>query len=245
MTASRVLRIATGVVGVFVAIAGFFGARDPLASMASYTAALMALNQFAPPLLLMSLPRTLPWPTGLKVLFDPIVALMLFGGLSVAVSVPRVLDPTLANALYAAPLGVLELLAGVLFWAQLAPATRSLRPWQAALLGWAGSLPMAAVAVVWMMTPNVLYTPYLDVICRWDVPPLLDQKWAGFVMLVSGVPLQLASAWLLLGLGPRQSEPITTDSRSGQCPLVSQPHLAKIAAPAGDCRKLMNSRAIG
>ncbi|MHB1515689.1 MAG: hypothetical protein ACYCVY_08270 [Acidiferrobacteraceae bacterium] len=40
--------------------------------------------------------------------------------------------------------------------------------------------------------------PYLDVICIWNIPPLTDQRWAGFVMLAAGLPLQLASVWRLL-----------------------------------------------
>jgi cytochrome c oxidase assembly factor CtaG len=138
------------------------------------------------------------------------------------VSLPGILDPTLANALYAGPLGVFELLAGIVFWGQLLPATRQLgRPWQAALLAWAGSIPMTVVALVWMLAANVLYTPYLNVICRWNVSPLLDQKWAGFVMFLAGMPLQLAAAWLLLEVGARrQSAPETAYSaalrRSGR-----------------------------
>lgn len=188
-------RPAAGAAGGLVAALGFAGLRDPLASMASYTAALMALNQLAPPLLLLAWQRRVRW-----LLFDPVLAMAAFVGLSVAVSLPGLLDPTLADALYAAPLGVLELVAGIMIWGQLFPATSQLRrPWHAALLGWLASLPMTAVAVVWMLAPRVLYTPYLDVICRWDIPPLLDQRWAGFVMFVAGVPLQLAAAWLLLG----------------------------------------------
>jgi hypothetical protein len=36
---------------------------------------------------------------------------------------------------------------------------------------------------------------------------LLDQKWAGFVMFLAGMPLQLAAAWLLLELGAPPREP--------------------------------------
>jgi hypothetical protein len=42
-------------------------------------------------------------------------------GLSIAVSLPGVFDPNAANALYAAPLGALELLSDLLFWSQLMP----------------------------------------------------------------------------------------------------------------------------
>jgi putative membrane protein len=198
-------RLAAAGLGAGITAAAAFGLRDPLASMASYTAALMALNQLAPPLILLATPPSLArHRRALAVIFDPWIAIAAFVGLGIAVSLPGILNPTLANALYAGPLGLFELLAGILFWGQLLPATRQLRrPWKAALLAWAGSIPMTVVALVWMLAANVLYTPYIDVICRWNVPPLLDQKWAGFVMFLAGMPLQLAAAWLLLELGAR------------------------------------------
>jgi putative membrane protein len=176
--------------------------------MSSYTAALMALNQIAPPLLLLAIPgpiraeRLVRGKAGelISFLLDPWAATILFIGLSIAVSLPGVFDPTLVNALYAAPLGFLELLSGLLFWAQFVPATRSIRQrWLAGALAWIGAMPMTVVAVVWMLSPTVLYTPYLDVICQWNVPPLVDQRWAGFLMFVAGVPVQLVGIWLLIG----------------------------------------------
>ena len=76
---------------------------------------------------------------------------------------------------------------------------------------------MGAVAVVWMLAPRVLYAPYLDVICRWNLPPLLDQKWAGLVMLVAGIPMQLAATWLLLDpIGmDRASRPSARSDKDG------------------------------
>jgi cytochrome c oxidase assembly factor CtaG len=80
------------------------------------------------------------------------------------------------------------------------PATRRIRPaWLAGAVAWIGAIPMTVVAVVWMLSPDVLYTPYLDVVCHWNIPPLIDQRWAGFVMFVAGVPVQLVGVWLLLG----------------------------------------------
>jgi len=201
-------RLFAGVMGILVVAISAIGLHDPLASMSSYTAALMALNQIAPPLLLLSLPaamRTRQLGRGkagalFNFLLDPWAATILFVGLSIAVSLPGVFDPTLVNALYAAPLGFLELLSGLLFWAQFAPATRSIRQrWLAGALAWIGAMPMTIVAVVWMLSPHVLYTPYLDVICQWDVPPLVDQRWAGLLMFVAGVPVQLVGVWLLIG----------------------------------------------
>ena len=192
-------RFGAGSLGCVTVAMGALALRDPLASMSTYTAGLMVLNQVAPPLLLLGLPLRLTRTHRIAAVFDPWVATALFVGLSVVVSFPAILDPTLANALYAAPLGLLELISGLLFWGQLVPLTRYLRVrWQIALLAWAGSVPMTVVALVWMLSSHVIYTPYLDVICRWDISPLADQKWAGFVMFVAGAPLQLAAAWILL-----------------------------------------------
>jgi len=195
--------------GVLVVALAAVGLHDPLASMASYTAALMALNQLAPPLLLLALPHRRSQAALVDLLLDPWAATLLFVGLSVAISLPGVFDRSVVNALYTAPLGLLELLSGVLFWAQFMPATRSIGSnWKAGAVAWVGGMPMTVVALVWMLSPRVLYTPYLDVICRWDVPPLVDQRWAGLVMFAAGMPLQVVGAWLILNLGrndPRSS----------------------------------------
>jgi cytochrome c oxidase assembly factor CtaG len=206
------LRVLAAAFGVLIVVLAILGLHDPLASMSSYTAALMALNQIAPPLLLLALPRAIRVSlqghgkgAALASLFlDPWAATMLFVLLSIAVSLPGVFDPSVVNALYTAPLGGLELLSGLLFWAQLMPATRRIRPaWLAGAVAWIGAIPMTVVAVVWMLSPDVLYTPYLDVVCRWNIPPLIDQRWAGFVMFVAGVPVQLVGVWLLLGSSHR------------------------------------------
>ena len=60
-------------------------------------------------------------------------------------------------------------------------------------------MPMTAVSVVWMLSPDVLYSPYLNIICHWNIPPLLDQK-GRVAMFLAGVPLQLGDFWLLLDL---------------------------------------------
>jgi putative membrane protein len=215
----RVLAAISGMVVVGVAALGL---RDPLASMSSYTAALMALNQIAPPLLLLALPqRTRIDPRGggeiaawLGFLLDPWAATALFVVLSIAIGLPGVFNRSLANALYASPLGVLELVSGLLFWAQFLPATRRIRrAWLAGTVAWVGAMPMTVVALVWMLSPDVLYTPYLDVICRWNIPPLADQKWAGLVMFVAGVPVQFVGAWLILGFKTPGTIPRIQDGR--------------------------------
>ena len=121
-------RLAAAGLGAMIAATAAFGLRDPLASMASYTAALMRSNQLAPPLLLLAVPASFArLRRAFAVVFDPWIATSVFVGLSIAVTLPGIFDPTLANALYAGPLGLFESLAGMLFWGQLLPATRQLR----------------------------------------------------------------------------------------------------------------------
>src|SRR5258708_35278829 len=53
------LRILAAAFGVMVVVLATLGLHDPLAPMSSYTAALMALNQIAPPLLFLPLQRSI------------------------------------------------------------------------------------------------------------------------------------------------------------------------------------------
>jgi putative membrane protein len=201
-------RLLIGALGILVVAISALGLHDPLASMSSYTAALMALNQIAPPLLLLALPG--PIRAGrlgrgkagwlINFLLDPWAATILFIGVSIVISLPGVFDQSVANALYATPLGLVELLCGLLFWAQFMPATRSIKAgWLAGALAWTGAMPMTVVAVIWMLSSDVIYTPYLNVICRWNISPILDQRWAGLLMFIAGVPVQLVGAWVLIG----------------------------------------------
>ncbi|MBB2203543.1 cytochrome c oxidase assembly protein [Gluconacetobacter takamatsuzukensis] len=206
-------RLAAGATGTALLAASCLGLRDPLTSMTQYTLALMTLGQVVPPFLLLAIPAPAPRPAHVAGWTrDPGVAAALFGGLAVATGLPAILDRSLANALFSAPLGLLDLLAGLLFWAQLMPGSRVIR--RAPLAGayaLLGSLPMTVVAVVWMTAPHVLYAPYLDVLCRWDLTPLEDQHWAGFVMLVAGLPLQVVGTWLLVAA---QATPLTDPAKS-------------------------------
>jgi len=201
--------------GFMGASLAWLGLHDPLASMTSYSAALMTLNQIVPPLLLLAVSdaRWQSWhkvrsATGVAAwMLDPWVAGTVFTMVSVAVSLPSVLDQALANALFSVPLGLLELIAGLLVWAQLLPATRG-HPtdWKAGLFAIAVGVPMTVVAAVWMMSSHVLYAPYINVICLWNFTPLENQRWAGFAMFIAGIPLQLRGVWLLLGLS--SAEPV-------------------------------------
>jgi putative membrane protein len=188
------------------------GLSNPLASMTTYTLALMLLGQVIAPLLLLGLPPQTwaYWRQGrarllVDWMLDPWVAFTVFALLTVGVNLPGIFNTALANALYTAPIGLLSLLAGLLIWAQLLPASTSLRQaWVAGLYGWAASLPMMAIALLWLWSPQVLYTPYLNVLCVWNLSPLADQRYAGLVMLAAGLPMQFRSAWLLLMVGTSQ-----------------------------------------
>lgn len=194
--------------GVGIVAVSAWGLHDPLASMATYAASLMALNQLAPPLLLLGIPTSErrscrlsgAWSRSPAAwLLDPWVAWTSFVALTIAVSLPGVFEPALSNALFSGPLGSLQLASGLAFWAQLLPGTQAITPdWKAGIYAWLGGTPMTVVGLIWMLSPAVLYAPYLNVICEWDVPPLLDQRWAGFIMVASGMPLQLRGFWLLL-----------------------------------------------
>lgn len=190
------------VIGLIVMVTAFVGIHDALASMATYTSALMGLNQFAPPLMLLGLTpaqRTQMQSSGPgSWLLDPWVAVSTFIALTSIVSLPQVFDRSLVNAVFAAPLGVLELAAGTMLWFQILPSGRRHCPaWRLGVLGWVAGMPMMVVGVVWIWSGRILYAPYLNVICQWNVTPLQDQRWAGMLMVLFGLPLQLRSAWLI------------------------------------------------
>ena len=189
--------------GCALLLAAAWGLRSPLASMSLYTLALMALGQLAPALLLLGQPRAVraawqrsgaaPW------LLDPWIAALVFVLLTLGLNLPGIFDHALADALFSAPVGALALLAGLALWAQLLPGSSGFaRGWHAGLFGWAASLPMMGVAAAWVWSDHVLYTPYLDVLCLWNLSPLADQHYAGLVMFATGMPLQLRCAWLLI-----------------------------------------------
>ncbi len=185
------------------------GLHDPLTTMSGYTVALMALGQGVSPLLLLGFPASVRagWRRHRWVrdwLLDPWVAGAVFVALTLGVNLPGVFDTALAEALYAAPIGLLLLASGLMFWAQLLPGSSGVRArWAAGLYGWLLGLPMMVIAAVWVWSGQVLYTPYLDVLCVWNLSPLADQHYAGLVMFAAGLPLQLRAAWLLIMPAPQ------------------------------------------
>jgi len=206
MTGAGIARAAAALTGLAVACLLLATLGDALASMMRYTATLMALNQIVPPFLLLGMGRFARRIPGALWWADPLVALTAFGALSIAVSVPQVLSRSLANALFSLPVGLLELGFGLLFWAQAFPWTRQIRG-DVALAGYLtlGNLPMMCVAVIWMTSGALLYAPYVDIVCLWNLTPLEDQHYAGFIMLLSSLPMQIIAAWYLVcGLFPER-----------------------------------------
>jgi putative membrane protein len=119
--------------------------------------------------------------------------------LTLALNLPGLFETALADAVFSAPIGVLLLLGGLMMWAQLLDGSRGIRRrWLAGLIAWLASLPMMLVAAVWVWSPRVLYMPYRDVLCLWNLSPLQDQHYAGLAMFVAGLPLQLRAAWMVI-----------------------------------------------
>ena len=199
-------RAALFAAGCASTLAAAWGLHDPLQSMSAYAAALMLLGQGVSPLLLLGVPvraRT-TWREPnqrwwARWLIDPWVAVSVFVLLTLALNLPGLFESALANAVFSAPIGVLLLIGGLMMWAQLLDGSRGIRRrWLAGLVGWLASLPMMLVAAVWVWSPRVLYMPYLDVLCLWNLSPLQDQHYAGLAMFVAGLPLQLRAAWMLI-----------------------------------------------
>lgn len=199
-------RVAVFGVGCGLTLYAAWGLNDPLLSMAGYASALMGLGQVVSAFLLIGVPpgARAMWRVprhGWRAawLLDPWVAAAVFVLLTVGVNLPGVFDSALTNALFSAPIGMLLLASGLMLWAQLLPGSTGIEHrWVAGIYGWLASLPMMIIAAVWVWSGQVLYTPYLDVLCLWNLSPLADQHYAGLVMFVAGLPLQLRAAWLLI-----------------------------------------------
>ena len=199
-------RILAFIAGCALTLAAAWGLHNPLASMTGYTLALMTLGQGVSPLLLAGFPpqaraawHAAPHARWSVWLLDPWVTFTVFVVITLGVNLPGVFNTALADALFSGPIGLLLLITGLMFWAQLMAGSSSLsQRWIAGLYGWLGSLPMMIIAAVWVWSGRVLYTPYLDVLCLWNLSPLDDQHYAGLVMFAAGLPMQLRAAWLLI-----------------------------------------------
>ncbi|WP_034387254.1 cytochrome c oxidase assembly protein [Deinococcus sp. YIM 77859] len=181
-----------------------------LNSMALYMARLMVLAEVVPPLLVLGLPRGLrldprrPLGRVLGVLLDPWVALAVWTAVIIFWNIPAGLNASVVTNTAAALLPALYLLSSLLVWSVVLRPLPSVQPAHVGSRGWFGllaSLPMMAVAAVWLYSREVLYTPYVSALCLWNLTPLQNQQLSGWIMMLAGLPaMALAFVQLLMWL---------------------------------------------
>ena len=180
-------------------------------SMALYMGRLMVLAEVVPPLLVLGLPRGITlsrqWGLGrvLGLLLDPWVALALWAAVVIFWNVPAGFNASVVSNSAAGLLPALYLLSSLLVWAVVLRPLPAVQPASIGSRGWFGllaALPMMSVAAVWLYSPRVLYTPYVNALCLWDLTPLQNQQFSGWIMMVAGIPAMALAfvqlmAWLI------------------------------------------------
>lgn len=177
-------------------------------SMALYMGRLMILAEVVPPLLVLGIPQGVQLSPRrglgrvLNLLLDPWLALAVWSAVIIYWNVPAGFNASVVTNTAAALLPALYLLSSLLVWAVI---LRPLPAVQAATIGsrgWFGllaSLPMMAVAAVWLYSPRVLYTPYVNALCLWNLTPLQNQQWSGWIMMMAGLPALALALVQLMG----------------------------------------------
>lgn len=178
-------------------------------SMALYMARLMVLAEVVPPLLLLGFPRLSPDPRSafgrvLGLLLDPWVALAVWTAVIVFWNVPAGFNASVVSNTAAPLLPLLYLLSSLMVWGVVLRPLPSVQPATIGNRGWFGllsALPMMSVAAVWLYSPKVLYTPYVNALCLWNLTPLQNQQISGWVMMIAGLPaMALAFVQLMMWL---------------------------------------------
>lgn len=178
-------------------------------SMALYMARLMILAEFVPPLLILGLPRGIwvspqtLWGRALSVFFDPWVAFAVWTSVIIFWNVPAGMNASVvSNTVNTLPM--LYLLSSTMIWAVILQPVPSVQPVAVGSRGWFGLLaafPMMVVASVWLYAREVLYMPYVNALCLWNLSPLQNQQYSGWIMLMAGMPaMSLAVVQLFLWL---------------------------------------------
>ncbi|GGM13157.1 cytochrome c oxidase assembly protein [Deinococcus aerophilus] len=175
-------------------------------SMALYMGRLMVLAEIVPPLLVLGIPRGIHMnPRGavarvLGVLLDPWVALAVWAAVIIFWNVPAGFNASVVTNTAAALLPALYLLSSLLVWSVILRPLPGVQPAGIGSRGGFGllaALPMMAVASVWLYAPRVLYTPYVNALCLWNLSPLQNQQLSGWIMMLAGLPA-LALAFIQL-----------------------------------------------
>ncbi|WP_022801110.1 cytochrome c oxidase assembly protein [Deinococcus ficus] len=205
----RVLSFAVGMVLLFLTTQSLAGTMTQ-SSMALYMARLMVLAELVPPLLVLGVPRGVRLDPRrglgrvLNILLDPWVALALWTAVIVFWNVPAGFNASIVTNTAASLLPALYLLSSLLVWGVVLRPLPSVQPAGIGSRGWFGliaSLPMMAVAAVWLYARDVLYTPYVNALCLWNLTPLQNQQISGWIMMLAGMPaLALAFIQLMMWL---------------------------------------------
>lgn len=176
-------------------------------SMALYMGRLMVLAEVVPPLLILALPVLKVGALSrriLSVLLDPWVVLAVWTAVIVFWNIPAGFNASVVTNSAAQLLPWLYLLSSLMVWGVVLRPVPDAQPVHVGSRGWFGllaALPMMAVASVWLYSPKVLYTPYANALCLWNLSPLQNQQWSGWIMMIAGIPsLALAFGQLLLWL---------------------------------------------
>lgn len=176
------------------------------ASMALYMARLMLLAEFVPPLLVLGIPSGVRLDPrrglgrALNILLDPWVALAVWTAVIVFWNVPAGFNASVVTNTAATLLPALYLLSSLMVWSVILRPLPAVQPASIGSRGWFGllsALPMMAVASVWLYAPRVLYTPYVNALCLWNLTPLQNQQFSGWIMMLAGLPA-LALAFIQL-----------------------------------------------
>ena len=181
------------------------------ASMAVYMGRLMVLAELVPPLLVLGLPGPLKlsrnsWlGRALGVILDPWVALALWSAIIIFWNVPAGFNASIVTNTAGALLPALYLIGGLLVWTVVLRPLPGIQGRSLGNRGWFGllsSLPMMAVAAVWLYSPTVLYSPYVGALCLWNLTPLQNQAISGWIMALAGLPTMILAfvqlfAWLI------------------------------------------------
>ncbi|WP_370657376.1 cytochrome c oxidase assembly protein [Deinococcus sp. KNUC1210] len=132
------------------------------------------------------------------------MALALWATVIIFWNIPVSFSASLVSNTAGGLLPLLYLLGGALSWAVVLRPLPGVQGRSMGNRGWFGllsSLPMMAVAAVWLYSPRVLYAPYVGALCLWNTTPLQNQVSSGWVMMIAGLPgMALALAQLMVWL---------------------------------------------
>lgn len=180
-------------------------------SMALYMTRLMVLAEIVPPLLIVALPKGIQlsmktlWGRVLNLVLDPWVSLVLWSAIIIFWNIPAGFNASIVSNTANQLLPMLYLVSSAMVWSVVLRPLPTVQPVTIGSRGWFGllaSLPMMMVAAVWLYSKTVLYTPYVNALCLWNLTPLDNQQISGIIMMVAGLPAMILAvvqilAWLI------------------------------------------------